>query len=295
MRNVCIIPAYDRPEYLHLCLEKIIESDNFNEYKFIIALDYGFHPENLKVIDYFTNNYNFDCTVTAIQQSTQQMNISAEMKQSYNILYNYSKFIGIFNPELMILIEDDIMIGKDFFTMHELIHKTYPDIFVSILSQPNNFDVKYSKSEDDVYIAPIPDYQSLGVCFNTSKLIEYILPHHNDEYYINPNQYLLKHFPNSKYNGKWWEQDGLIRRVFEKHDIRPIYSCQPRCYHSGYYGYHRIVGRPPGNLNNRILELRKIIFNQDMLDKKQTEYKDSFVCNLHTTHTKLNLVNYNKI
>ena len=285
LKKICIIPAYDRPEYLYLCLEKIVETNEYHDIKIIVSLDLNYNPNNLDVIDKFNNILNITLTSNNINVSNK------EMKQSFHLLSAYKKYYNMHKPDLIYMIEDDIIISKDFFSFHEDIHKLHSNTFVSIVSEPNNFK-GLPGSNNDIYHSPMSDYQSLGVCFNANKLNEFILCHNVSEYYKNPNHYLLNKFPNSKYNNKWWEQDGMIRRVLESLNVTPIYACTPRCYHAGYYGYHRPGNRPNGTLNEKINELRNIIFNQELLNSKQEVYKDSFICNLNTSHDKLNLIKY---
>jgi hypothetical protein len=278
--NIVILIGYNRPEYLSVCCDQILKADNHNNYGYMFALDSGFDYDNLEVIDDFNSQIESNVFVSKTKKHPEN---NPHAKQSFHVLETYRKALH-YTDELVFMIEDDIMIGKDFFTMHEAIHEAEKDICVSIASVNHRNHItgnnnQYYVSQND------SDYQSWGVCFKKKPLEEIILPYCNKEYYTSFNRYVYKTFPDSVVEHTFTEQDGLIRRIKEKHGLKAAFMCIPRCFHSGYYGYHR-NGTPTGDLWTKKKAIESVIFDFDKLREKQV-YDDSFVCDLNTEHDKI--------
>lgn len=283
--NIVTIIAYDRPESLFWCLEKIANADNSDQYTYLISLDHGYNPENIAVISEF-QKLGFKCI---IHEQKHSPDIHPQSKQSYNVLNAYNLACQYVEDDngLIFNIEDDIIISKDFFTISEEIHALEPDIF-SMIGSYNANSSSPKGSPDDYYVSIInTDFQSWGVSYKKRIISEYILPHVNMEYLKHPDNYVKKYFNGSKLGSRWTEQDGLIRRIQESYNMTSAFLCMQRAYHAGFYGYHRGKG-PTGNLLERITKLNDIIFNQDEINKVQTMYKDSHVCDLNLSHSNLN-------
>jgi hypothetical protein len=283
--NTVIIPAYNRPEFVYLCLERIKKADNYKNNKYIVALDYGFNQSIKLIVNQFSDDLQIDCIMTGA-------NVNRITKQSYNVL-NALIYGAKHSDNLVYLIEDDVMIGKDFFTFNEELHAKEKDIFCSVLSM--NVNTKYNTTNDfdKYYISANGDYQSIGVCYKKEIIMQKIKPHFTSEYISNPFIYCKNKFPDSKLNGNFVEQDGLIRRIIEAGKERVAYAHVPRCYHAGFYGKNR--GKKINdklNIQQRIDFVRNIIFSKENM-KAIVEwdyfYYDSEPINLENEHFNIQL------
>lgn len=274
MKNIVLIPAWQRPEYLVLCLDQIQKAENASDYAYVFLLDKGYSPENLTVIETFP----FE-KATLIRPKT----VSGIGKQSMNILEGY-RWAAEQGCRLVFMIEEDIMIANDFFIWHEAVHSEF-DLLCSIATENNNTHHESKGNLEEFYFGSFRDYQSLGVCWNRNNLKKYIIPHCRKEYYMNPVRYVTHTYPKSVMGSGFAEQDGLIRRIREFECALPVaFPDVPRAFHSGFYGYNRPSQKKPiGSIPNKVGALKEIIFNpENMLSHSINEgyYQDSKPINL---------------
>jgi hypothetical protein len=277
--EIVIIPCYDRPEYLQVCIEQIKKADNYDKYAYVFCMDSGFASKNVEII----NNSG----LYAYQYKTDRT-IYREGKQSYNVLNGLS--IGAENADnYVIYIEDDIFIGKDFFTFAEAIisHTTAP---IAIMSKSTNNRINIKENNINAYYeSSLADYQGLGVIFKKDFIISKIRPHCNYAYFTNIIGYVRKTFPNSKLNNNFAEQDGLIRRIIEKNNYNIAYSYIPRCYHAGLWGYHRFNDNKHKTYKDKVEFIKNTCFDAVKM-KQYDKYNDSEPCDMNLSHEKVELI-----
>lgn len=268
--NTVLIPCFNRPEFLHYVIEQIKKADRADQYHYIFRPDVGFDKEILTVIKNFP--FSYEVTPTGLNRYNQRRRSLS--KQSYNVLSGYalaaSKSTG-----LVFMIEEDIMIGKDFFSFHESVHSQHK-LFVSLAVRNINRSVETSGEVDEYYLST-GDYCSLGVCFQKEVILQHILPHMTDSYFKDPVGYVTVHFPDSSIGRHFAEQDGLIRRIQMYSGLPTCYPFIPRAYHSGYYGYNRKRGIS-GTLAQKIDRIGKVIFSPEAMRKEAMHpefYNDS--------------------
>lgn len=279
--NVCVIPAFNRPEYLQICLEHIQKADGCEKIIYLFALDIGASPLNLDIIKQFPfENY----TVTP-------KNYNLKLgKQSHNVINGLLAGANM-SDGLIYYIEDDVFIGKDFFTFHNNIHAREPEIFCSILSKNVNAVDKILNDSNRYYVKQSNEYQGIGSCYKSKMILEYLLPDFNLDYFKNQKSYITFYYPDSILDKTFVEQDGLIRRIIEKNKLLVAFSHLPRCFHAGFYGYHRF---PKIKINRMSMEqkiklIKETVYDVENLRKiSEVEYyvNDSYPINLETSHKK---------
>lgn len=241
--DVVVIPCFNRPEFLSVCLELIHKAVGAEENLYLFQVDFGYDPEVLSVIEKFP-----------MQKEIQKTPVHRfKNKQSYSLLKGYENALK-HNPQKIYLIEDDVFIANDFFLWHR---KNLGENFASIATKNHNTDRRPSTDLAATYT--MSEYQSLGVCFHAESL-RVILKDITDDYYSNPQGYIQKMFPENKIPVLYSEQDGLIRRIIQKNNYQVIYPDVPRAFHAGYYGKSR-GKKPMGNLEQRIKQVRQIAFD----------------------------------
>lgn len=249
--NICLIPCFDRPEFLFYTLKQIEKADLSERVEYWFLADHGFNPEILNIIKGF--KYKNKIIKKTVHKGHPTTKLSRNLLEGYKKAYNTK-------AKYVFLIEDDVLIGKDFFTLHYEIQNN-EDVFCSILSENHNtlFDTK--KNLNHYYISKNADYQSIGVCFKRTNL-RLILKHFTIDYLKNPFEFVKKSFPKSKIGIQYVEQAGLIRRVIEKNNFKVAFPSVPRCYHAGFYGKNR--GKQiQGHVKTRINKLKDIIFDEE--------------------------------
>lgn len=281
--NVVLVPAYRRPEFLWHCIQNIKLARGADQMHYIFRFDYGFDPDNQRVI----KDFPFSHEIAATNKVPYQL-----AKQSYSLLTGY-QIAASQTDGLVFMIEEDVMIARDFFEWHLLVQDLIPDNFCSIaVANPNRTMVDTGRPEE-FYLAT-GDYCSLGVCFRRQTLMEHVFPAVNTRYYLNPVDYCARNFPGSPIGHAFAEQDGLIRRIQIQlgHVAQTVWPWTPRAYHAGYYGKNRGAG-PRGLLAQRIANLTDIIYSDEAMRtfaKHPEWYADSRPINLNpVTWTEQNL------
>lgn len=287
--NCCIIVAHSRPEFLAICLEYIERADNYNDVDYIFALDYGYDKDNLIFIEKFKASKKFLIETGNIYP--------LPSKQSYNVLNALIQTARKKKYELIYYIEEDVFIGKDFFTFHKEVHKKEPDLFISILSKNVNEKTPVSDDVNGYYYNPVVNaYQGIGSCLKSEKVLQYIEPDFCNEYFANQELYCVRHYPNSRLSNRYSEQDGLISRIHEKNNLHVVFSCVPRCFHAGFYGYHRYINAKLKSLSleDKIDLIRDTVFDPQKVFKliiNKNYIFDSLPCNLETSHIHAKKIN----
>lgn len=277
MKNTVVIPVYNRPEYLKICIDFIKKSHGYENYRYLFACDIGYSKKNYEIID------KFDVEKYIVTPNNHKYRIG---KQSFNVI-NGLLSACTFDSDLIFYIEDDVFIGSDFFDFSEQIHKKENGLFCSILSKNVNGNDVVCGDINAYYVKQSNEYQGIGACFNKEMLKHYLSQHFVNEYFSNLSLYVSIHFSDSSLHNEFAEQDGLIRRIIEKNKLSVAFSHIPRCFHAGFYGYHRSPKIQINRMNfeQRCAAIMKIAFDVNELSaiaQNDGLVSDSLPVNLNT-------------
>ncbi len=276
MKDVVIIPTYLRPEYLYLCLEYLGNAQGTDVQKeFWICADW--RPEDEarhKML------LEWQADVFAAWHGRLQLRIFKGREHNYNgnsfnVLESYRKAFNEPDVRYIYLVEDDVLVTPDFFKWHEAVAEVEPNAMCSIAYRcSRNGEARRDVCSPGSYFTTARDYASIGVRW-TRAALEPVLAHAIPAYYSNQDEYMRTRFRGNRFEADFSEQDGLIMRVMWEARGYTVWPYVPRCYHMGWYGYHRPNGiRPGGFLNQKIDALRGIISNAETLKKVAPDYGD---------------------
>ena len=253
-KGTVIVPAYNRPEFLSLCIDYIHKANGSANYKYLFCFDSGYEKDNDIVIQKFKYEYS----VIKLESHPYHKGT----KLAFNILNGYMNAID--GGGLVYLIEEDVFIGVDYFNWHEQVQEL-EDVFCSIAAA--NFNNRnHPKGEAHEYYIDSGIYQSVGVCFKADKIRQYIEPHFNGLYFANPYRYAKEIFPNSKIDASCVEQAGIIHRVSELNNLKIAFPYIPRCFHAGIYGKNRGIPQK-GTLVQKIEFIKHTVFDINEMRK----------------------------
>lgn len=245
--NVVVIPCFDRPDFLSVCLELIQKAIGSEKNLYLFQVDFGHDVEVLSVIEKFPLNKQIEITKFH----------KFKNKQSFNVIEGYKNALK-HNPKTITLIEDDVFVANDFFIWHE---KNIGDNFASIATKNHNAS---RKAENDLLASyTMSEYQSLGVCFPASSVSE-ICNEATNLFFTNPAGFMKSRFPNSTIGHFYAEQDGLIRRLIHEKKYNVIYPEIPRAFHAGFYGKSR-GDKLTGTLEQRIEKVKLTAFDPSIM------------------------------
>ena len=244
--NIVLIPCWRRADFLSVTLRRIARAEKAHRQYYVFLIDEGHSDEVMRV----ARQFPFASEIVANELRPMRGN-------SFNILngFAYARRIApSMKSRLVYLIEEDIWIGRDFFTFHEAVQSRFNCFFVSAVRNQNDART-FPPRRSLVYFHHA--YQSLGVSFRVEAL-DAIVRHHRPNFYADPAAYAAQHFPNSSLAAGFVEQDGLIHRIVEKGHLRGAYPFVPRAYHAGFVGYNRPGHAFGGTLPERIAKLERL-------------------------------------
>lgn len=255
-RDIVLVPCWRRPEFLWHCLDNLVRVHQIDTVHVVFRPDTGFVPENLEVIRAFSHR------LTSYEVQLAEPCPYRRTKQSANVLLGYLLAAEVARRHVF-LIEEDVMVARDFLTWHRAVHAVAGPLFCSIaVNNPHRPSIPRGEAEG-FYLCSA-EYCSYGVCFDRGVLRELIAPHVRSAYLRRPKHYLRRHFPDSRVSLSFVEQDGLIRRIQERSRLPIAYPCLPRAFDAGFYGYNR-PGGIPGPAHSRRARLGDIIYDRERL------------------------------
>jgi hypothetical protein len=256
-RDIVIVPTFDRPEFLWLCLEHILAAEGNQEKEIWLCED--IHEDKPKS---FTTQIDMLATIRHFEKQFPWFQYTAMVPHkkygnSWNVTSALAKARAIGSP-LTYIIEDDVLITKDFFTWHADCFYKGLTPWVSCAGRLNsslNFESngRYAMDETckDVRAlkAVVGAYISWATCFPWHSLDQAVKLFWND----------FEYCPGV-------EQDMMIQNYMLQNQLSSIWPYVPRAYHLGWYSYHRIAGdNPYGTLEQKVDYLRRIVYDKNQL------------------------------
>lgn len=247
MQDLVIIPTYDRPELLWLCLEHVARSPHYPQVQLRVVVDAHIgqplppRAEIERVLEKFPQLSIQVGYRTPHQFSGNSFNVLTAFQEAFESEARY-----------VFLIEDDVLVHPQFFAWHWATHATL-DIGCSIAVENPGHGA----------------YASLGVCFRRERLA-LIQPHCKTAYFQNMREYCRTTFPPSAFD---CEQDGLWARVLKGHLVQ--WATFPYAQHVGWYGYHRRRSiRPYGTLEERYQQVIAALSSSHLLQHWMKDFGD---------------------
>ncbi len=255
MRDIVIIPTFDRPEFLWVCLENLSKARGIESKEIWLREDV--HADKPKP---FTIEMEFLATIREAERVFRNQVFYAARAphttygNSYNVLSALSE-ASMTDANLVYLIEDDVLITEDFFEWNEAVHNTFRP-WVSCAGRLNrslNFAMNGPEAIDEsikdtnACHASITAYNSWATCFSRTALNDIADVYRFDKF------------------GPGLEQDILIQNIIRREKMTTIWPYVPRAYHMGWYSYHREGMRFYGTLEEKVKELRATVTNPEKI------------------------------
>lgn len=276
MKEVVVVTAWNRADFLHACLSRLMRADDGSQW-YVLSLDRGHDRAVREVAGSFLGS---------VRRATILTPRHGYRGNSYNAL-NAMKFALSQGSDLVYLVEDDILVGSDFFGFHRDAHRVFPENLAVSACRNQFFPVGEDPEPDEETVYPHLSYQSLGVSFRRGSL-ERVVPHITHAYLSNPIGYCKRMFPDTKINPSNAEQDGLIHRIGERDGLPTVYPCAPRAYHAGFVGYHRSGRSLHGTMEQRSAQI--LAMSGEEMNERARKYKDHVVVDLDAPRKRISSV-----
>ncbi len=281
MSDLIIIPTFDRPEFLWLCLENLYEN----------VLHEGKYPHIWVCEDIRADKpkgFTTEMEMLAIHLEWQSK-LGYVYKptaphttygNSYNVLNSLVQAADA-NYRYVYLIEDDVLVTPDFFDWNEMVQDRFKPwaSCAGRLNRSLNFQMNGREAIDENIKDPnachssVTAYISWATCFSAKALQD------------------IKAL-NAAYDSfeKHFEQDVMIQRHIRREKLTTIWPYPPyRAFHLGWYSYHRTGGMPLyGTLEEKVKTLKIAVKDPAKLQAlKGAQEMDTFPRTMHKPATEL--------
>src|ERR1039458_3247253 len=152
-KDIVVLPCWRRPEFLWHCLDNMTRAEGVDSVHVLFRPDSGFSPDNLEVIESFADR------LSSFEVQTADPCPFRRTKPSANLLLGCLHAAAA-AKRYVFLVEEDIMVARDFFAWHRSVHAAAGPLFCSIpvknrnrlLTLPDEVDGYYLSSGDSVVV-----------------------------------------------------------------------------------------------------------------------------------------------
>lgn len=269
MTDLIIIPTFDRPEFLWLCLENLYEKVLVVPNYPIIWVCEDIHADKPKS---FTIEMEMLAVHREFQSKLSYTYISAKPHTTYGNSYNVLNALqmaandGVYR--YVYLLEDDVLVTPDFFQWNEAVQQKFKPwaSCAGRLNRSLNFEMNGREAVDEsiqdvnACHSSVTAYNSWATCFSREAL-----------------QQVSSMIGSYDSFGKGFEQDMMIQRAIRREKLTTIWPYIPRAYHMGWYSYHRDGSmKLYGTLEEKVKALRAAIKNPAKLKALGAQDMDAF-------------------
>lgn len=258
MHDLVIVPTYDRPEFLSVCLQKLFQARGIENKDIWICKDN--HAEVSQSTEILFQIAEIICSAKKICPAHSVHFIHRDYHKTYgNSLNVLEAFRSAYESDAryIFLVEDDVLVLPDYFEWHEAAQEKFHP-FVSCAGRVNrslNFAMNGPEVIDEsckdlnACVASGKAYGSWASCFKRENLS-----------FVN---LWTKHYsvfcPGN-------EQDICIQSVMHQKKDFSIWPYVPRAFHMGWYSYHRTAGqRFNGTLEEKVKALSAAVSDPEKI------------------------------
>ena len=232
MRDVVIVPCYERPEFAHICLEYLSRARGIDDKEVWLCQDNHGGKEEMNILTHMFSVADYGHALFSDRFHHVIRDAHGTYGNSKNLIESLQRAYDS-GAERIFLVEDDIVVAPDIFSWHEaVLEHTYPfDSFVSCataLSKSANFQINGPQVMDESYQDPnaylrvIGPYSSHAAAFKRKQLGE-----------------LLAYIADTPVEWKpGFEQDAYVQKFLRITNQASAWPYMPRALNRGWYSYH---------------------------------------------------------
>jgi glycosyltransferase involved in cell wall biosynthesis len=222
--KIIIVPAWRRPEFLHVCLERLAACENRHEWDCWVCLDEGHDPQCASVAAQLAPRAVVRMSTVRFARGSSHNTLTA-MRDATAAGYR-----------ILMLVEDDVWVEPPALEAHAQQHESGAPVVCSCPNQNETAAERAARAAAGVWYYH-RSYQSVGSSVS-AKFVKLIRPHLLGNYFADMIGYCKRQFPNSGIPDGHAEQDGLIHRIVRREGLHTLYAPRPLCRHAGFIGYN---------------------------------------------------------
>lgn len=256
-KDIIIVPTYDRPEFLWVCLEQLSKVDGIENK--IVWICEDIHADKPKS---FTTQMEMLATIREWEKQFGRSGLCyyatpshTTYGNSFNVLSSLKRAYES-GASAVYLIEDDVLVTKDFFEWNDQVFNQLSPWVVCTgrLNRSLNFAMNgpdaMDESNKDIHACKsvVGAYNSWATCFSKQALADIVT-------IIPPYERFCAGF----------EQDIMIQDWMQKNKRASVWPYVPRAFHFGWRSYHRCGRELTGVLEEKVKFIRKSVRSKSIL------------------------------
>lgn len=283
--NYILMPGRNRAEFFDIALSSLMGCPEIENYRILFEFECDVQQEYYDIIKRYVK-----CpSQIEIKRWDTHYGLTRGHLEGMKIAFNNT-------DEYVIIVEDDVMVSRDFLRYHDYCYRNFykerGDIG-TITGQISHASVsKEPEERDPKLVHKRLWYHPYGVLIPKDFFYKYVLEHCTEKYYKNP-LYVDTVYPEWSERGKWFEQAGLLNRIVHKNNLHTIEADVPRCQDIGWFGKNRTnryAEYKTLNLDEKIRLNRKIWGDIDLIKKFAYSGSQHYVLNNNNEWDNLVLV-----
>lgn len=224
--DLVVVPLWQRAGFTEACLLRLAKAMD-SSVQVRLCLDFGFSADVLKAAEAFAKKF----PKTEIFKREEDYPTG-----SYNVLKGMAEALHVSQPgDLIHVLEEDVLIGKDFFDFHRRAHALVPDAY-GVSACTNSFLTRETNPEpiqDAVYRSGA--FQVWGSSYRPAQ-VRQILTRLQADYFENMREACIREFgePSALRTGALY--DGVMAMNLAEVEGAMVFPYAARGYHAGFDG-----------------------------------------------------------
>ena len=225
--NYILLPGRNRPEFFYQVMESLVKNPEIKDYSLLFALENDVDQRYFDVIQTFKDGLKME-----IVKWPERYGLTKGILEGLKLASSKS-------DEYVILLEDDVVVSKDFLRFLDYCYRHFYTADGDIAAIGTTTNRAIGRVD---YVYKEQWYLPWGVLIPRHFFNKFLLEHCNEAYYQNSKDYANKYYQIES-KGREAEQAELVLRIMLKNSFYQILPEVPRSLEIGIYGKHRRIGK----------------------------------------------------
>jgi hypothetical protein len=226
LMDLVVVPLWQRAGFAEACLLRLAKAMD-SSVRVRLCLDFGYSADVLKTTEAFAKKFP-DTEIFTREEDYPT--------GSYNVLKGMAEALHDSQPDDLIhVLEEDILIGRDFFDFHRRAHALVPDAY-GVSACTNSFLTRETNPEpvqDAVYRSG--GFQVWGSSYRPDR-VRQILTRLQVDYFENMHEACVREFGESSALRTGPLYDGVMAMNLAETKKAMVFPYAARAYHAGFEG-----------------------------------------------------------
>jgi hypothetical protein len=258
--DIVVVPVWQRAGFTEACLTRLAKAMD-DQVKVRFCLDFGFSQDVEKAVRQFASKFpGTEITTREVDYPTGTFNVLSGMAEALKVASA---------DDRIHVLEEDILIGTDFFDFHRRAHALVPDAY-SVSGCTNSFLTRETNPkpvQDALYLSGA--FQVWGSSYRPEQ-VEQILTRVRPDYFADMHNACVAEFGEASALRTGPLYDGVMAMNLAELGKHVVFPYAARAYHAGFEGLS-FKGQGPAVTGTPKQQAKQILaMNEDELSGRST-------------------------